>query len=210
MGGHYVSMNTGCADDQNLKIVRCSTFQVRWYPDCWSGPKNPLSDFSKRDIWYFTRNLTKEGSTHGEGPLPMLQDSDNGGAIDLWFVCFEWKVHVSSCFPVNMSVLRCLQHTWKSRSELPPPLVRFLVKRFHIAIGALISETRVHRPSIFANSRDYFFIRIVCKIEGCPAQFRISFHIGWRDFQNTKEINWIFNIHETGASNVHTVPFVDK
>ena len=29
MGGYYVSMNASCADDQNFKIVRCSTFQGR-------------------------------------------------------------------------------------------------------------------------------------------------------------------------------------
>ena len=27
MGGYYVSMNASCADDQNLKIVRCHLFQ---------------------------------------------------------------------------------------------------------------------------------------------------------------------------------------
>ena len=42
MGLYYVFMNASCADDQNLKIVRCSTFQGRWYLDFWAGPKNPL------------------------------------------------------------------------------------------------------------------------------------------------------------------------
>ena len=42
MGGYYVSMNASCADDQNLKIVRCSTFQARPYHDFWRVPKTPL------------------------------------------------------------------------------------------------------------------------------------------------------------------------
>ena len=29
MGGYYVSMNASCADDQNLKIVRCPVGQGR-------------------------------------------------------------------------------------------------------------------------------------------------------------------------------------
>ena len=53
MGGYYVSMNASCADDQNLKIVRCSTFQGRWYPDFWRVTKNPLNRYLfSRGIYY--------------------------------------------------------------------------------------------------------------------------------------------------------------
>ena len=52
MGGYYVSMNASCADDQNLKIVRCSTFQGRWYPDFWRVEQNPLNSY-----FFFNRNV---------------------------------------------------------------------------------------------------------------------------------------------------------
>ena len=42
MGEYYVSMNASCADDQNLKIVRCPVDQGRWYHDFWTDTKHPL------------------------------------------------------------------------------------------------------------------------------------------------------------------------
>ena len=45
MRRYYVSINASCADDQNLKIVRCSTFQGRWYPDFWRVEQNPLNNY---------------------------------------------------------------------------------------------------------------------------------------------------------------------
>ena len=66
MGGYYVSMNASCADDQNLKIVRCSTFQGRWYPDFWRVEKNPFSrHFSSRGIYYVFRS----SDSISEGPF---------------------------------------------------------------------------------------------------------------------------------------------
>ena len=50
-----MSVNSSCADDQNLKIVRCSTFQGRPYPDFWRVPKNPPNVFFKRDIFCISK-----------------------------------------------------------------------------------------------------------------------------------------------------------
>ena len=63
-GGYYVSVNASCADDRNLKIVRCSTFQGRCNPDFWGVPKNPLSrHFFSTGLYYVFRI----SDSHSEG-----------------------------------------------------------------------------------------------------------------------------------------------
>ena len=93
MGGYYVSMNASCADGQNLKIVRCNTFQGRWYPDFWRVPKNPLNrSFFSRGIYYvfWSSDSHSEGFFFTVSPKVLGKVVGSGQNKNLPWECDHW------------------------------------------------------------------------------------------------------------------------
>ena len=93
MGKYYVFMNASCADDQNLKIVRCSTFQCRPYHDFWAGTKNrPFFMFFSRGIYYVFRSSESisEGSFFTVSSKVLGKVVGSGQNKNLLWECNHW------------------------------------------------------------------------------------------------------------------------